>query len=324
MYRSVKGLSGFALLGILLAFLGLGFILAGIAQLMIGLQIMPKGASISDADALVNAMLDPRNVTFSRISQVLGTFFLFFIPAILFSLVANGKNLFWLGFNRYFSGSQIVIAFFIILAASIAFGPLADMSREIVSNFPKLDKLAHFLEDQYNKQVRVLSNLQSWPEYITAIAIMAFFPALFEEVFFRGALQNFFHRWWNNPWIAIIVISVIFSIFHSSVYLFATRFALGCMLGVLYYFTRNIWVNVIAHFLNNAVALTQMFVLSKQKKIVEADKLDPQLHWIWSIVALFVLFLLFRQLRKISAEYRRTIETKEIQLAQSSRSNPFE
>lgn len=104
---------------------------------------------------------------------------------------------------------------------------------------------------------------------------MAFFPALFEEVFFRGALQNLLVRWWKAPLLAIVVTSFIFSFIHLSVYLFISRALLGFILGLLYYRTKNIWVNVIAHFLNNVIAVTQLFVMSNQKEKMDISKLEP-------------------------------------------------
>lgn len=316
MFRSVKGFSGFSQAGILLLFTGLGFILAGIAQIAIVMFLLPKGVPVTEPGAIKDALLDPRNVAFTRLAQVIGTFFLFFIPAVLFSMVVNGRNTFWLGFNRYFRWNQVGIAFFLILVASFAFAPLSDITKNIAGHFPRFNAFAKELEDAYSEQVKVLSNLKSWPEYATALAIMAFFPALFEEVFFRGVLQNLLEKWWRGPWLAIIVTSIIFSIFHSSIYLFFTRMALGCLLGYIYYLTRNIWINVIAHFLNNALAVTQMFVMYKQNQAVDMDKLDPHVSWWWSLATFLILAILFYFLNNISYPLVQRISGKEVELSQ--------
>ena len=100
-YKSIKGFTGFGQLGLLFLFLGLGFVLAAIAQLVIFVKAMPAGASLLDSNALMKVMADPKNVNAIRLSQVLGTFCLMFVPAALLSLIANGKNPFWLGFNKY-------------------------------------------------------------------------------------------------------------------------------------------------------------------------------------------------------------------------------
>ncbi|RYY49228.1 MAG: CPBP family intramembrane metalloprotease [Chitinophagaceae bacterium] len=321
-YKTVKGFSGPAALGMLLVFLGLGFILAGGAQLVIAMKMVPEGTSMTNmADVLVKSMLDPKNIAWARLSQVLGTLFLLFIPAILYSLVVNGKNPFWLGFSKYITPRQILIGFGIIFFANLMAGPVADLSKAIVAHFPSLDTFAKKLEDTYNEQVLALSNLKSWPEYIMAIFIMAFFPALFEEVFFRGALQNLFEKWWKSPIIAIFISSIIFSIIHFSIYLFLTRLILGFVLGLMYYKTRNIWVNVVAHFLNNAFAVTQLFLLSRQNVKPDLAKTEFALTWWMGLIAFAIVILLFKALEKYSQHNREKIAVKEAVLLEKG--DPF-
>ena len=114
-YRSVKGFTGWGQLGMLLVFLGAGFILAAGVQLIIGMQLIPSGLPPEKmGDAMLKAMMLPENVTYARIAQVSGTFFLLFMPAVLFMLVCHGKNKFWLGFNKHINPQQIILGFFII------------------------------------------------------------------------------------------------------------------------------------------------------------------------------------------------------------------
>lgn len=321
-YKSIKGFSGGGALGMMIVFLGMGFLLAGGAQLLIGMQLLPDGTPMDKmGEAMLKALMDPKNIAMARLSQVLGTFLLMFIPAVLYSLVVNGKNKFWLGFNPWFNAKQILIGFFVILVANMLASPLADMSKWIVGHFPALNAFAKNLEDTYNEQVLALSNLKSWGEFVIAVFIMAFFPAMFEELFFRGAMQNLFEKWWKNPLMAILITSLIFSFIHFSVYLFLSRAVLGVVLGMLYYKTKNIWINIIAHFLNNAIAVAQLFYLSQQKQKIEIDKLDPQLPWWVGIIAVVVLYFLFVLLEKFSENSKAKILAREQVLV--AKEDPF-
>jgi membrane protease YdiL (CAAX protease family) len=311
-YKTVKGFTGWGQLGFLVLFIGVGFILSAIAQVIIAIKMLPPGVSIfSSPDVLMNAMLNPKNVALARLMQVVGTFLLLFVPSVLFSWVTNGKDKFWLGFNKYINPYQIIIAFFIIFIAGIAAGPLADISKNIIAHFPKLDAQAKNLEDAYNAQALALSNLKSWPEFIVAIFIMAFFPAMFEEVFFRGALQNLLVRWWKKPLVAIIFTAFIFSLIHMSVYLFLSRAVLGLVLGLLYYKSKNIWVNIFAHFLNNFIALAAIFFTADKSGKASIDDIDPAYPWWISIIALVILILLFQLFNKVSINNREKIGVKE-------------
>ncbi|MDB5203222.1 MAG: hypothetical protein JWQ27_2631 [Ferruginibacter sp.] len=321
-YKTVKGFSGFGQLGMLVLFLGLGFILAAAVQLVIAFQMLPAGTSLDKLDkVLMKAMLDPDNIGLARLSQVLGTLCLLFIPAVLYSWVTNGRDKFWLGFNPWLNGYQVVIGFFIIFAANIMAAPLADLSKAVIAHFPKIDASAKEMERLYNEQVLALSNLRNWPEYLMALVIMAFFPAMFEEVFFRGAMQNLLVRWWKMPLLAIIFTSLVFSLIHMSVYLFISRAVLGFVLGLIYHKTKNIWVNIIAHFLNNAIAVTQLFWLSQQKKKIDVDQLDMKTDWWMALLALAFLIFMFRLLDKYSVKNREKIMAKETLLIEKE--DPF-
>jgi uncharacterized protein len=310
-YRSVKGFTGLGQIGFLFAFLGLGFVLAGAAQAFFASQMLPAGASLSDTDTLMKAMVAPENVGLARLSQVSGTLLFMFLPAILWSIASHGKNPMWLGFSKHLSVTQIAIGFFIILSAAMVASPLADFSKYIVSYFPRLDASAKAMDERYNEIAGAMSNLKSIQEYIVALFIMAFFPAMFEEVFFRGALQNLLVRWWKAPMLGIIITSLLFSLIHGSIYLFLSRAFLGFALGLMFYKTKNIWINIIAHFLNNAIALTALYAYQKKTGKVDLEKIEPSVHWAVGLAGGLVLIGLFILLTKYSQKNKALIEAKE-------------
>lgn len=311
-FRSVKGFTGFGQFGILLVFIGLGLIVTSIVQLAIISSILPEGITASNlATSVTEVLLKPENIFYARLAQVSGTLFLMFLPTVLFSLVVNGKNPIWLGFSKYINAKQIALGFLIIFLASMLAAPLSELSKTIIANFPDLNSMAKNMEDTYNEQVVALSNLRSLPELLMALVIMAFLPALFEEMFFRGAIQNLFVKWWRQPLIAIFATALIFSLVHMSIYLFLSRLILGFVLGLMYYYTKNIWVNVIAHFLNNAIAVAQLYWVSSTKKVIAVDELDPEIPWWLAIVAIVALHYVFILLRKASENNRSRIIVKE-------------
>src|SRR5690606_20363547 len=76
-YKTVKGFSGLAQIGILFIFLGLGFVLAGLSQFLIGMNMVPADtATEAIPTALLKAMKQPENINTVRILQVTSTFFL--------------------------------------------------------------------------------------------------------------------------------------------------------------------------------------------------------------------------------------------------------
>ncbi len=312
-YKSVKGFSGWAQLGILLGFAGLGMLLAGLIQIYFANKALgPNTLPIQEkAEAMVRALMKPENAVYAQLSQILGTFFLLFIPSVAYIFICHRK-FFWAGFNKYFSISQVAIAFFIMLCASAFANPFADISKSVLSHFPHIDAVARQADKMYNEAITAMSTLNTWPQFFLAVFIIAFLPALFEELLFRGVLQNLFVRWWKKPLLAIIVTSIIFSLIHASYYLFISRFILGLALGLLFHLSKNIWINTLAHFINNLLAVIQLFYLNKTKKLpVNVNEMDTTMP-IWSLAITFIILLaLFILFNKISKNKRHKIEEQE-------------
>ncbi len=317
-YRSLKGFSGLGQLGILLAFLGAGLIMATGLQFIIGYQLIPSGLPADKiGEAMVEAFTQSENISAARFAQVAGTCCIMFFPAVFFMFVCFGKNIFWLGFNKHINSKQILLGFFIIFLANIIANPLVDLSKMALSYFPDIFALGKRMEDAYTEQVIILSNLKSWGEFLMAIVIMAFFPALFEEILFRGAIQNLLERWWRKPLLAVVITSLLFSLIHMSVFLFLSRAVLGFVLGLMYQRSKNLWVNIIAHFLNNTVAVIQLFWISNHSEKIEVDKLDPKVPFWGGLIALAITYGIFLLFEKASTPNRKQIAFEEQNLLES-------
>jgi len=85
--------------------------------------------------------------------------------------------------------------------------------------------------------------------------VVALMPAIGEELVFRGVIQRHLQGWTKNGHVAVWITAIIFSAVHLEFFGFLPRFVLGLMLGYLYLYTRNLWVPVFAHFVNNASSI---------------------------------------------------------------------
>ena len=95
---------------------------------------------------------------------------------------------------------------------------------------------------------------------LLAIALV---PAVCEELFFRGAIQQIIYRWTHRPHLSIVLTAAIFSLAHMDPFAFLPRFLLGILLGYMFYFSQSIWVDIAAHFLNNAIIVVLYFLYQK-------------------------------------------------------------
>jgi membrane protease YdiL (CAAX protease family) len=106
-----------------------------------------------------------------------------------------------------------------------------------------------------DEMLRILAPMNSPMDVGINVLMMAILPAFGEELLFRGVLQRQFHKIVGNPHMAIMLTAIIFSAIHLQFLGFFSRAILGMLFGYLFYFSRNIWLPIIAHFINNFLAL---------------------------------------------------------------------
>lgn len=242
-----------------------------------------------------NELLKPENVNLARVLNTVATFISFFIPAWIVAKVSNTDTLGSLGFTKLLSIKQIGIVVLITVAALFLSGSLAELNEKIPMPASFIKK-ARELEELYKNAMLSMAKMNNIGDYFLSLLVIALAPAIFEEVFFRGGLQNILIGWTKNSWIGIILASIIFSAVHGSYFGFLPRVGLGIVLGLVYFNSKNIWLNIIMHFLNNAIVVTQMYYLTIMGKSIEKvmDESMPIWFGIFAIIGLVILFKLFK------------------------------
>jgi membrane protease YdiL (CAAX protease family) len=78
------------------------------------------------------------------------------------------------------------------------------------------------------------------------ILFIALAPGFCEEILFRGYVQRrFLERW--SAWVALLVTSVIFGVFHVMPHAILAAFPLGLWFGVLAWRSGSIWPGILCH-----------------------------------------------------------------------------
>ncbi len=83
---------------------------------------------------------------------------------------------------------------------------------------------------------------------------MALSPAVCEETLFRGALLSGL-RQHMRPWSAVLAVSVLFGVFHLSIYRFAPTALIGLAITYAVLRTNSLWIGMIMHFINNSFSI---------------------------------------------------------------------
>lgn len=124
-------------------------------------------------------------------------------------------------------------------------------------------------------ETRLVAAFESQPLFV-AFLLLAVVPGVCEELFFRGFLLSGL-RTVAQKWTAILVVAVIFAIFHMLLIKFVLTAALGMMLGYLCWQSRSIWPSIIAHVAHNGSAVLITF-WAPYKKTLGIAQLGPIDH----------------------------------------------
>jgi uncharacterized protein len=117
-------------------------------------------------------------------------------------------------------------------------------------------------EDSAGELTKFLTDFKTPTQLIVAMVVVAVLAGISEELIFRGVLQNITLRAFGNPHVAIWFAAFVFSFIHLQFYGFFPRMLLGALFGYLYYWTKNIWVPMFAHFVNNGFTLLMAYLYS--------------------------------------------------------------
>lgn len=154
------------------------------------------------------------------------------------------------------------------------------------------------LPDVLAETMKQLSN-----NVIGCFSIAVLGPIL-EEVLFRGAIQGYLMRRYNNPWVGIIVSAAIFGVIHLNPIQVFYAFFLGIAFGWIYYRTRSIMPVLIGHVLNNSFAAISMLISGSEteQELLLSDKI--MLLAGSAVVAVVLVYLINRMLPAVPRPWR--------------------
>lgn len=295
-------------LAILLVLVGAGIIVSSILT-----GILAKILLDVPLENLAQAMLLPENISFSRLLQVFTSFLMMGVPALVLSKITGGDAIKDLGFNDQINIKQVGIVVLMVVTGFFLSGALSELNRMIPLS-AKATELFERFEDRYNQTVMAIGNMKTVSDFIVSLIVMALVPSIFEEMLFRGSLQQVMVSLTRNPVTGILLTSLLFSAIHISFYGFLPRLFLGLVLGYIFYESKNLWLSVIAHFINNAYTLVVMFSLSRQGKL-STEAFEETYPLYFGLIALAALVFLFILLRK---------ETQQVHAASPDNTLPHE
>lgn len=193
----------------------------------------------------------------------------------------------------------IVIGF--VLVFMVVNSPIIEWNSE--AQLPSfMHDFAKGLEESAKVATAYLTHFYSTPYFIFSLIVIAVIPAIGEELLFRGLIQNYLQKAFNNPHIAIWATAILFSAIHMQFFGFVPRMLLGAIFGYLMLYSgNNIWYPMVGHFINNGFTILMLYLHQKGAvsfDIENAESFPFEAVGIFTIVGIVLFVLYLRQFAK--------------------------
>ncbi|MBL0310476.1 MAG: CPBP family intramembrane metalloprotease [Bacteroidetes bacterium] len=173
----------------------------------------------------------------------------FILTPMMFSVLETGEFKRHLRLNIPVSLRMI----FLGIAAILLVQFFIEMLVKLNGMIPLPQSLA-FLKEQEEKMssvIKALLDFKSIGEFIAVSFVVAVIPAVGEEMFFRGLILGNLLKNRVNVVVSILISALLFAVVHMEYENTLAIWALGGLLGYLYYVSGSLWLPIVVHFVNN-------------------------------------------------------------------------
>jgi len=231
------------------------------------------------------------SVRWLQFAQAVG---LFIVPPLVLAYLWSDKPFKYLCLDK---NPDIVNVLFIILFMMLVI-PFVNLLGEwnqqlkLPHAFAAIEAQMKASEAEIALLTKKLLDVHSLKGLFGNVFLIAFIPAFGEELFFRGALQRIFQNK-KNAIMAIWITAFIFSAIHFQFYGFVPRFLMGVFFGYLLVWSGNLWLPILAHFTNNAVAIVFYYLKQNGFQVFDIDTLGTgNTLWAGCVSGLLTLMMI--------------------------------
>ena len=240
------------------------------------------------ADSATLNLDDKNMIQFLKLGQILTVLVFFILPSLLFARYLTKSRIHYLGITKPPALNTSLIAGLGMIMAVPLINVLAQMNQQI--QLPAgLHGLEHWMKDSEEKLKLFTEAFMQGTDTSTLLVnlfVVAFMAGFSEELFFRGMLQKVLIECFKNKHVAVWIGAIIFSAFHLQFYGFIPRVLMGAYLGYLFLWSGSLWPGIIAHTLNNGLAVFAAWLVNRGT--IQADIETVGTHNAQELIYVFI------------------------------------
>jgi membrane protease YdiL (CAAX protease family) len=220
----------------------------------------------------------PEMISALKFMQSIQAIGVFIIPSVIFLIYFKNKNNDWLALSNKPTLNQLILIFICVICLSPTINFLAELNSWIP--FPQW---VYDSEAEALKITKAFLQMNSIDVLLINLFVVAILPGIGEELLFRGVLQNIFKNVFNNTHVSIWLTAILFSAMHMQFLGFIPRMLLGALFGYLYIWSGSIWLPMIAHFINNGVAVLMGYFISINTIDASTENIGSTIQELWIV-----------------------------------------
>jgi len=267
-----------------------------IAQVFAMIIFLAGGGTLAD-------MMSPgeEHINLLKITQICASIITFVLPAVVFSYLKRNHltqyHSFKFPIGLGFLGLTILSVFVFFPAMTQSY--LWNQAVELPSFLSGLEELLKSLEEQAATLTESFLQMDNIGDLLLNLFMVGVVAGFSEEILFRGTIQKFLGEWSGNHHLAIIVTGFFFSLFHMQFYGLLPRWLLGILFGYLFFWSKNIWLPIIAHTVFNSSQVLAYYFSQMGAIDVNVDEVEtmPLIAVLISVVLTTIVMYLFYQRR---------------------------
>ena len=244
---------------------------------------------------------DLTNIITVKRMQLIQSLILFVGSPLLLAFLWSDKPLIYLQLKTSNKPSIFLLVTLTMLAALPFINFLTELNRQISlpDSFAPIENWMKATELQLEQITMKMMNVHSITDLIFNLLLVAVLAGLGEELFFRGILQKIFGEW-RNAILAIWMAAFIFSAIHLQFYGFFPRMLLGAFFGYLLFWSGNLWLPILAHTVNNGLAVLFYYLKFNGVKMPDLDTIGTgDTLYLAAISFVVTVFLIYKTRKKL-------------------------
>lgn len=214
--------------------------------------------SRSSAFSWLNAMPETSTPMIAKLSYGFQSLIMFLVPVLVFAnaVLRDRGGFGYYKLHRRVNFVPVILAMFAILA-SVFFIDLVYVWNQSLITSPEL-----IAENQRGAEHSNWAfQMPGIVDLLVCLLTSAAIPAIVEELFFRGGMQQLMLEATRKPHLAIFATAILFSFLHVDPFGFIPRFILGVALGYMFWWSGSLRLSIAAHFTFNAFTIINQYAV---------------------------------------------------------------